>query len=175
MMARPLMRLGVSVFLVAGFLFRASKLTGAQNGFLSDPRPGHWLAQTDNLGVWWCESGWKIGRERGLREKPRDDRAKPVAVSAARGEYEPVQVILRSEKDGELLSATVSPLRNEHGDTANITVRLDEVAYVNVTQPTEKSCLSGWYPDALPPLRTPLVLRAEIGRASCRERVCQYV
>ena len=29
---------------------------------LDDPRPGYWLAQSKELGVWWCESGWKIGR-----------------------------------------------------------------------------------------------------------------
>jgi len=28
-------------------------------GFLSDLRPGHWLAEADHVGVWWCESGWK--------------------------------------------------------------------------------------------------------------------
>jgi hypothetical protein len=37
--------------------------------FLGDSRAGYWLVQTDNLGVWWCESGWKIGRERGWLDK----------------------------------------------------------------------------------------------------------
>ena len=129
-------------------------------GFLSDRRPGYWLSEAEHLGVWWCESGWKIGRERGPPEPPRDGRAKPVSVSAARGEYEPAQVILRPGKDGELLSATVSPLRDPRGATTAIDVRLDEVAYVRVTQPTDESCGRGWYPDALPPLRTPLALRA---------------
>ena len=64
--------------------------------------------------MWWCESGWKVGRERGLPDKPRG-KPEPVSVSAARGEFEPVQVVLRPEKDGELLSAEVSPLRNAVG------------------------------------------------------------
>ncbi|MBI2949393.1 MAG: DUF4091 domain-containing protein [Verrucomicrobia bacterium] len=129
-------------------------------GFLSDRRPGYWLAETNDLGLWWCESGWKIGRERGFPDRPSDGRAKPVGVSAARGEFEPVQVILRPEQDGELLTATVGPLRDERGTDAPIEVRLDEVAYVNVTRPTDKSCVPGWYPDPLPPLRTPLALHA---------------
>jgi Glycoside hydrolase 123, catalytic domain len=134
--------------------------TDVRLGFLEDPRPGYWLAETGRLGVWWCESGWKIGRERGLPQKPSEGQAKPVSVSAARGEYEPAQVILRPAMDGELRSATMGPWRNERGNTAaGISAGLDEVAYVQVTQPTDGSCLRGWYPDPLPPLRTPLPLR----------------
>ena len=161
-------------FLVA-FFFHASLRAHAQDllpkpgigegneqplGFLSDRRPGYWLAETNHLGVWWCESGWKIGRERGIPDRPRDGQPKSVSISAARGEYEPAQVILRPEKDGELLSATVSFLRTEGGNAAAIEIRLSEVAYVNVTRPTDKSCQGGWYPDPLPPLRTPVALRA---------------
>ncbi len=131
-----------------------------KTNFLSDRRPGYWLLGTENLGLWWCESGWKIGRERGLPEKPDPGQLKPVAVSAAQGEYEAAQVILRPEKDGELLSAQAGPLRDSRGQEAPIAVRVEEVAYVQVTQPTDASCLRGWYPDPLPPLRTPLALRA---------------
>jgi len=134
--------------------------TDVRLGFLSDPRPGYWLAQNDGLGVWWCESGWKVGRDHGLPERPSAGRVKPASIAAARGEYEPVQVVLRPDKDGQLLSATVAPLRNARGDAVPIDVRIDEVAYVQVTQPTDESCLRGWYPDPLPPLRTPLALRA---------------
>jgi hypothetical protein len=134
----------------------------ATNGLpvLNDPRPGYWLAQTKDLGIWWCESGWKIGRERAMPPKPDQGFVKPVAVSAARGEYEPVQVILRPEHDGELLSAKVTPLRGRWGRSGPISVRIDEVAYVHVTQPTDKTCAPGWYPDPLPPLLAPLRLHA---------------
>ena len=47
----------------------------------------------------------------------------PITLSAARGEYEPVQVVLRAEKDAELLSAEVSPLRQRWRRTAPIAVR----------------------------------------------------
>ena len=117
-----------------------------------------WRRRRD-LAVWWCESGWKVGRERALPDKP-PGKPEPVSLSAARGEFEPVQVILRPEKDGELLSAEASPLRKRWGRAAPITVRIDEVAYVQVTHPTDKIGQPGWYPDPLPPLRLPLALPA---------------
>lgn len=85
---------------------------------------------------------------------------KAVTVSAAKGEYEAVQVVLHPEGDGQLLSAEISPLRGRWGRSASISARVDEVAYVQVTKPTDKTCAPGWYPDPLPPLRTPLTLRA---------------
>jgi len=130
------------------------------NSLLNDPRPGYWLAQTADLGVWWCESGWKIGRQRAMPPKPAQGAPKPISVSAARGEYEAVQVVLRPERDGQLLAAELGALRGRWGRRAPVTARLDEVAYVEVTQPTDPTCQPGWYPDPLPPLQTPLTLRA---------------
>ncbi len=129
-------------------------------GFLSDPRPGGWLMAGAGLGLWWCESGWKIGRDRGMPERPADGRPRPVRVSAARGEFEAAQVILRPERDGRLLGATVGPFRNGQGAAAAIDVQIDEVAYVPVTRPTDQSSLRGSYPDPLPPLKYPLSLAA---------------
>ena len=127
---------------------------------LDDPRPGYWLAQSKDLGIWWCESGWKIGRERAMPQRSAHGSIKPVTISAAQNEYEAVQVVLDPARDGQLLAAEVGPLRGSWGRTAPISIRVDEVAYVEVTKPTDKTCSAGWYPDPLPPLRTPLVLRA---------------
>ncbi len=131
--------------------------TDVQLSALLDPRPGYWLAESDTLGVWWCESGWKIGRERGM---PQRGTSLPVRVSAARGEYEPAQIILRPMRDGELRAVKISPLRDGNGAETGITATIDEVAYVNVTHPTDATCQRGWHPDPLPPLRAPLALRA---------------
>jgi len=155
-------RAGLVPFL-AGFLIAlcyAPALAPAQtNDVLNDLRAGHFLAQTKGLGVWWCEGGWKVGRERALPDKPRG-KPEPVSLSAARGEFEPVQVILRPERQGELLSAEFSPLSQAWSRAAPITVRMDEVAYVEVTHPTDSTGKPGWYPDPLPPLRLPLALSA---------------
>jgi len=133
-------------------------LTNVSLGILEDPRPGYWLAEKPDLGVWWCESGWKIGREHALPEKPRNGQPHPVSLSAARGEFEAAQVILNPRKPLELLGATVGPWRDSHGRPGAISAELLEVAYVKVTHPTDSSCAPGWYPDPLPPLRLPLKL-----------------
>lgn len=133
--------------------------TETTNAVLNDSRPGYWLAQSADLGVWWCESGWKVGRERTMPERANQKLA-PLKVSSARGEYEAVQVVLRPERDGELLAAELGVLKSRWGRTAAITSTIAEVAYVEVTTPTDKTCVVGWYPDPLPPLRTPLALRA---------------
>lgn len=148
---------------LAVVLLCALSSLGAQQpgGLLDDPRPGYWLAGTKNLGLWWCESGWKIGREHPLPAKPHG-KPQPVSLSAARGEFEPVQVILRPEKDGQLLAATVSPLGGRRASP--ISVQIAEVAYVQVTHPTDPTCVPGWYPDPLPPLRLPLALKAGLNQ-----------
>jgi Glycoside hydrolase 123, catalytic domain len=147
----------MSIALLAAFVSSAAEIT---NSALNDPRPGYWLAQTKNLGVWWCESGWKIGRDRVMPQKSGHSTRKRVAVSAAEGEYEAVQLVLHPERDGQLLSAEVSPLHRHGQRAADIALQIDEVAYVEVVKPTDKTCAPGWYPDPLPPLRTPLALHA---------------
>jgi hypothetical protein len=132
--------------------------TSVSLGLLEDPRPGYWLAERPDLGLWWCESGWKIGRDHALPPRPRNGKAQPVSLSAARGEFEAAQVILNPLKPLELLGAAVTPLRDSQGRPGAITAELLEVAYVKVTHPTDASCEPGWYPDPLPPLRLPLKL-----------------
>jgi hypothetical protein len=134
----------------------------AQNrlGFLDDHHFGYRLSGLKNLDLWWCESGWKVGREREVPDASTPGLPLPVKVSAARGEYEAAQVVLRPRRDAQLLAAKASPLRNTRGVEATIELSIDEVAYVQVTHPTDGTCLRGWYPDPLPPLQAPLALKA---------------
>lgn len=131
-----------------------------QGGPLSDSGFGHLLKAGSGLDLWWCESGWKVGRGRALPAGPARGRLEPVSLSAARGEFEAVQVVLRPTQESVLQNVEVQPLRNVKGEPLDATVRVDEVAYVRVTHPTDATCARGWYPDPLPPLRTPLALRA---------------
>jgi len=137
-------------------LFRGQ--TAVSLGVLEDPRPGYWLAGHPDLGLWWCESGWKIGRDHALPARPADGKTRPVSLSAARGEYEAAQVILNPRKPLDLLGVTVGPWRDSQGRPGAVTAELFEVAYVKVTHPTDGSCEPGWYPDPLPPLCLPLKL-----------------
>jgi hypothetical protein len=132
-----------------------------KTGLLADSRPGYWLAENNNMGLWWCESGWKISRERGLPVRPAGGKAQPITLSAARGEYEAAQLILRPHIAGEVRSLRTSPLLNSRGQPLKARLEWMEVAYVRVTRPTDSTCEPGWYPDPLPPLSLPLQLQAQ--------------
>jgi len=109
-----------------------------------------------SLGIWWCEWGWKVGRDRPL---PRAT-SRAVRVSAARGEYEPVQIVLRPQHETILQRVEISDLtRGKHRLPAQH-LSLREVAYVWVEHPTDGLGAPGEYPDPLPPLKTPLRLQA---------------
>ncbi|MCS7209723.1 MAG: DUF4091 domain-containing protein [Fimbriimonadales bacterium] len=107
-------------------------------------------------GLWWCEWGWKVGRTRAL---PKETRT-AVRVSAARGEYEPVQIVLRPTQPLRLLKAELSDLRSKQARIPAQHLELREVAYVYVQYPTDSLGAPDEYPDPLPPLQTPLQLPA---------------
>jgi len=129
---------------------------------LRDPRPGYWLAETDDAIVWWCESGWKIGRDQALRERLRKGQPAPVKISLARGEYESAQIVIRPKQNTQLRRAMVNSFRttSKRSSGGSLTARLQEVAYVRVTRPTDPTGEAGWHPDPLPPLETPLSMHA---------------
>jgi len=129
-------------------------------GLLDDASYGYWLDRTEGLTAWWCESGWKVGRDRAAPVPARMGERRLIEVAAARNEFEAVQLVLRSDRETALLEAPRVSLRDDRGNPSPIEVRFDEVAYVHVTQPTDATCVRGWYPDPLPPLKTPLNLTA---------------
>ncbi|MDH7502131.1 MAG: DUF4091 domain-containing protein [Verrucomicrobiota bacterium] len=132
-----------------------------QAGMLEDASYGYWLAEKDGLTVWWCESGWKVGRTRPAPSRPSSGRTtSPVRITAARGEYEAAQVVLQPSRDVDLMRVEVGPWRAPLKANILPTVRIEEVAYVHVTHPTDDTCVRGWYPDPLPPLKTPLSLKS---------------
>lgn len=121
---------------------------------MDDPRAsGYPLPNDDESELWWCESGFKILR--GYHE-PHDGRtARPVTVSAAGGETEGAQLVLFPQMGLELAEASTTPFVREDGVIAPISLRLYEVARVEVTVPTDNSCERRAYPDPLPPLQLP--------------------
>src|SRR5262245_15733441 len=134
-----------------------------QLGWLDDPRPGYFVTNAKDLNVWWCESGWKIGRDRAPPSHLTTNAT--LLIHAAGGEYEAAQLILRPERDGTLLAASSTALKNERGEPAPISITLNEQAYVRVTQASDAIGSPGWYPDPLPPLRPPLELRTGLNLA----------
>lgn len=130
-------------------------------GFLEDTRFGYRLKAGRELGLWWCESGWKVGRDRPLPAAKVGAEAQAVRLSAARGEYEAVQIVLHPTVASELVAANFETGRGPDGRPSAIETRLAEVAYVHVEQATDSASQRGWYPDPLPPLQLPLALAAD--------------
>jgi hypothetical protein len=128
--------------------------------FLEDASFGYRLAGSSGLNAWWCESGWKIGRTRSLPPVVRGQSRGRIRVSAARGEYEAVQVVLRPREEAVLTSAKVTAFQRGSDRSSPLRVDLAEVAYVNITRPTDGTGTRGWHPDPLPHLALPLPLQA---------------
>ncbi|MCY3019930.1 MAG: DUF4091 domain-containing protein, partial [Planctomycetota bacterium] len=116
-------------------------------------------ANVPGVSAWWCEGAWKVGRERAL---PGGEASPGVSISAARGEFEAAQLVLNA-KDANVVveKAEVSELSGPQGKTIpGAAVSLYEVATVRVENASDYLGEPGEYPDPLPPLVTPLQLRA---------------
>lgn len=104
--------------------------------------------------TWWY--GWTDGMQKIARdsEVPFDlSLDKTIKVSAARNEYEGVQVVLRSIKDLRNVRLEVSDLANAKGDVLySSNIEILPVGYVNTTKasPTRyRVAYRGWWPDPL--------------------------
>jgi hypothetical protein len=107
--------------------------------------------------VWWCESPWKIHPR---RPSPQATSV-GASLAAARNDREAVQIVLRPTRDLKRLTAAVGALHGPGGATiAADHVQVLRVYYHRVHTPTDESSVQGEWPDALPPLRTPLDLPA---------------
>ncbi|MBP5672416.1 MAG: DUF4091 domain-containing protein [Victivallales bacterium] len=106
--------------------------------------------------IWWTSSGWKIPVGRGLPDKA----GSALTVSAARGESEAAQLVIRPEADMTNVAVAVSDLRGPGGaeiDAKNID--LLRVHYHNVQIKTDSTGILGLWPDALPPLKPGLAVK----------------
>ncbi|MBM3499053.1 MAG: DUF4091 domain-containing protein [Armatimonadetes bacterium] len=116
---------------------------------------GYVVSHDDAATVWWCESPYKISRERPAPTETRPS----VLIEAARNEYEAAQVVVRPSGDLSGFAAAVSDLTGPRGAKIPASaIEIDEVAYVNVRIPTDNTGCEGWWPDPLPPLTRPLDL-----------------
>ena len=114
---------------------------------------GYWLGESVDAEWWWCEGTYKVSRE---RSTPVRETSQPVAIAAARGEYEPVQIVLKPKRKAENVRLTVQSADPRWAGQ----VKLYSVAYHYVHKPTDRSGSIGWWPDAIPPYMEPLTLPA---------------
>jgi hypothetical protein len=107
--------------------------------------------------LWWASSGWKIPPTRAL---PRN-RGRALHISAARREAEAAQLVVRASRDLKGLSVLCSDLRGPQGAViGKEQLAVFRVHYSEVTTRTDRSSVTGLWPDALPPLRQPLDIAA---------------
>jgi hypothetical protein len=112
---------------------------------------------SEQVGVWWASSGWKIGQDRAL-PKTRSD---AIFIRAARNEAEAAQLVLRPAAALKGLAVEAGVLTGPTGATIPAqNIDILEVRYVNVTRATDKSTTAGYWPDPLPPLKKPIDLQA---------------
>ena len=108
---------------------------------------------TEQVGLWWTSSGWKIGPDKPLPEA----RSEAMVVRAARNETEAVQLVARPTTALKGLTVDTGPLTGPAGATIPADcIEILECRYVHVTRPTDKSAVTGDWPDPLPPLTGPI-------------------
>lgn len=103
--------------------------------------------------VWWCEAAHKISRTRALPTE-----SSPAGrLSAARNDYEALQMVVRPTETLKGLTAAAGPLVGPDGATIPAeSIRILRVYYHFVDHPTDATGVRDWWPDALPPLGEPI-------------------
>ncbi|HEY3299066.1 MAG TPA: glycoside hydrolase domain-containing protein, partial [Armatimonadota bacterium] len=114
------------------------------------------------LQAWWCEGPWRVGADVSAPTQP----SKGIRIEAARGEFEPVQIVLNPQSEGTVLEkVTLSDLAGKKGRIPSSRISLYEVATVPIDTPSDSLGEPGDCPDPLPPLKTPFRLRTKQNQA----------
>jgi hypothetical protein len=126
--------------------------------YLSSSTYGERLpASSREVGLWWASSGWKIGQDRDLPQAA----GATVVIRAAKNEAEAAQLVVRPANGLKGLTLKAGALTGPGGATIPArSVEILQVRYVNVTRPTDKSAVAGFWPDPLPALTGPIDLEA---------------
>ncbi|MBI5834748.1 MAG: DUF4091 domain-containing protein [Armatimonadetes bacterium] len=130
---------------------------------------------TEQVGLWWCSSGWKVSRGRPLPAA----KGSAVTIRAARNEAEAAQLVIRPTRDLRGLKVVPGVLRGPNGATLPADrMEVLRARYVEVRQPTDGTGTPGMWPDPLPPLgagldlpggsNQPLWLRVKVPAAQAK-------
>ncbi|MCL2622445.1 MAG: hypothetical protein FWD31_02165, partial [Planctomycetaceae bacterium] len=114
--------------------------------------PANRMASTGTF--WWCETGWKVSRDR-LPPEASPETARPIAISAAKNDVEGFQFVIRAGTDAPIegLTGNVGELKGPNGAIIPAeNVELLYAYYHFVHSKTDGTGLVGDWPDALPPL-----------------------
>ena len=146
----------------AAFLFHVVNANAGENDRTDYGQRIEGIAgETD---VWWCEAGWKIAHTRAVPQ----DTSPNATLSAARDDWEAIQIVVCPNKELKQLTAIAGALSGPDGATIpdeNIRVLRVYYHYVHTPQascqgPPKTPVSPDWWPDALPPCDKPLDLAA---------------
>ena len=149
--------ISLAVVLVASVAVAGAASQDYLNEQYGELLPGSTLvgANDDSPVLWWASSGWKIGRDRALPAATGE----AILIAAARNEAEAAQLVVRPSRTLKGLRIAVGPLAGPNrASIAAGSIEVLEVRYVNVTIPTDKTAVAGYWPDPLPPLTGPIDL-----------------
>jgi hypothetical protein len=119
---------------------------------------GYLISSDEDMDLWWCESTYKIARERPVPSEENPT----VSIYAARNEYEPFQIVLRPKTRMKDVTVEVSDLRGEKGIISKDNISIMHVDYVFVKIPTDYTGCVDYHPDPLPPYEGPFDLESDL-------------
>ncbi len=136
-----------AVLFAAETTFHVPQLYAADYGFQLP-------ASSDEVGIWWCQSGWKVSAQRPVPKASRP----AIVVEAAVNETDAAQLVLRPVRSIANLSVRVTTLQGP----ANAIIQSDHVdvlrvRYVHVARATDATGTTGLWPDPLPPIQGTLL------------------
>jgi hypothetical protein len=139
-------------------LLLSSRSVLAQTSDYFNSTYGEQLASsTEQVGLWWASSGWKISPDKALPET----KGRAIVIRAARNEAEAAQLVVKPTVSLQDFTVHAAALSGPDGATIPAeNVEVLKVRYVNVTVPTDKSSAGGLWPDPLPQLKDAIKLKA---------------
>ena len=147
------------LIIVSTLVATASSCSGAY----LDSATGELLPNSGGaVNLWWTSSGWKVGVDAPVPKQ----RGRAVTIRCARNEAEAAQLIVHPTKPLKKMSLMAGDLAGPDNTTIGAEcVDILEVRYVNVTTPTDRTSVTGLWPDPLPPLQSPMDLQANRNQA----------
>ena len=109
----------------------------------------------DDVPVWWCDATRKVPRQ---RPAPTTTGA-GAHIWAAKNDFEAVQIVVRPSKPLKGFAATARVAAGGKGISED-DIQVLRVHYHFVDQPTDRTGVRDYWPDALPPLSSPIDLSA---------------
>jgi len=147
----------LKITLYLGLFLIGQTATAQTSDYFSLPYGELLPPSTEKVVLWWASSGWKISPDKSLPTA----RGSALIIRAARNEAEAAQLVVRPAYRLKGLSVRSLPLAGPgRAVIPPENIEVLKVRYVNVTRQTDKSSVTGLWPDPLPPLKGPIDLEA---------------